>query len=42
VMLDLMFDIPSRSDIKNCIITKDYILKKAEPIYTYKEVKKSA
>ncbi len=42
VMLDLMFDIPSRSDIKNCIITKDYILKKVKPIYTYKEVKKSA
>jgi len=42
VMLDLMFDIPSRSDIKDCIITKDYILKKDKPIYTYKEVKKSA
>jgi len=42
VMLDLMFEIPSRSDIKNCIITKDYILKKVKPIYTYKEVKKSA
>ncbi|MCH8980678.1 ATP-dependent protease ATP-binding subunit ClpX, partial [candidate division KSB1 bacterium] len=42
VMLDLMFDIPSRSDIKNCIITKDNILKKEKPIYTYKEVKKSA
>ena len=42
VMLDLMFDIPSRSDIKNCIITKDYILKKDKPIYTYKDVKKSA
>lgn len=42
VMLDLMFDIPSRSDIKHCIITKEYILKNAEPIYTYKQVKKSA
>jgi len=42
VMLDLMFDIPSRSDIKNVIITKANILKKEKPIYTYKEVKKSA
>jgi len=42
VMLELMYDIPSRSDIKHCIITKDYISKKSIPIYTYKEAKKSA
>lgn len=42
VMLDLMFDIPTRSDIKNCIITKGFVLKKEKPFYTYKEVKKSA
>lgn len=42
VMLDLMYDIPSRQDIQNCIITRNYVLKKSEPVYTFKEVKKSA
>jgi len=42
VMLELMYEMPSRSDIKHCIITKDYLLKKSDPIYTFKEVKKSA
>ncbi len=42
VMLDLMYDIPSRRDIDNCIITKDFILKKEHPVFTYKKVKKSA
>ena len=42
IMLDSMYEIPSRRDIKRLIITKDVVLKKAEPIYTYKVVKKSA
>ena len=42
VMLDLMYEIPSRRDVKHCIITKDFILNKAQPILTYKEIKKSA
>lgn len=36
-MLEIMFDIPSRSDIKRCEITKDAIEKKAPPRFTYKE-----
>ena len=31
VMLEIMFDIPSRNDIKSCEITKDVIEKKAAP-----------
>jgi len=42
VMLELMYEMPSRSDIKHCIITEDYVLKKDDPIYTFKQVKKSA
>ncbi|NIR51678.1 ATP-dependent Clp protease ATP-binding subunit ClpX [candidate division KSB1 bacterium] len=42
MMLDLMYDIPSRRDVKHCLITKDFVLKKDSPILTYKEVKKSA
>ena len=31
VMLDIMYDIPSRTDVKRCIITKDVIDKIAPP-----------
>jgi len=31
-MLSVMYEIPSRSDIAECVITKDTVLKKAEPI----------
>ena len=30
-MLDVMYDIPSRSDIKECVITEDAVLEKAPP-----------
>lgn len=36
-MLGVMFDIPSRSDIKRCEITKEAIEKKAEPRLIYRE-----
>ena len=32
VMLDVMFDLPSRDDVKKCIITEDVILKKEPPV----------
>ncbi len=32
VMLNIMFDIPSRADVKRCVITKDVIDKTAEPV----------
>jgi len=31
-MLNVMYEVPSRSDIGECVITKDTVLKKAEPI----------
>ncbi len=37
VMLDIMFDIPSRSDIESCTITKAVIEKKAKPLLTFRE-----
>jgi ATP-dependent Clp protease ATP-binding subunit ClpX len=40
-MLDIMYGLPNKKDIEKCIITKDVILKGAEPIYLTKE-KKSA
>lgn len=31
-MLDLMFDLPSRKDVKECIITQDFVLGRSEPV----------
>ncbi|MBI5464041.1 MAG: ATP-dependent Clp protease ATP-binding subunit ClpX [Ignavibacteriales bacterium] len=39
VMLDVMYQLPSRRNISKCIITKDTILKSKEPIYLYEERK---
>lgn len=40
VMLDVMYDIPSRSDIARCVVTKDTILKKEPPRVIYMDRKK--
>jgi ATP-dependent Clp protease ATP-binding subunit ClpX len=42
VMLDLMYEMPNRSEIKHCLITKDVVLKREEPIFTFKQLKKRA
>ena len=39
-MLDIMFDVPSMTDIDTCIITDDVIKKCGKPIY--KLLRKSA
>ena len=36
VMLGIMYDIPSRTDIKRCVITKDVIAKNGEPVLMLK------
>jgi ATP-dependent Clp protease ATP-binding subunit ClpX len=36
-MLDVMYEIPSRNDVKECIITEEVILNKAQPIYLPKK-----
>ncbi|MGV8017213.1 MAG: ATP-dependent Clp protease ATP-binding subunit ClpX [Ignavibacteria bacterium] len=33
VMLDIMYKIPSKENITNCIITKEVVLEKKEPVY---------
>ena len=33
IMLDVMYDVPSRTDVKKVIITADCVDKKAKPIY---------
>ncbi len=39
IMLDVMYDVPSRNDVKECIVTKAAILKEAEPKLVLKKEK---
>ena len=40
VMMDVMYDIPSRNDVAKCVITKDVIDKKETPLLMLKEAPK--
>lgn len=40
VLLDVMFELPSRDDISRCIITNDVILKREKPILVTREKRK--
>ncbi|MTI71048.1 MAG: ATP-dependent Clp protease ATP-binding subunit ClpX [Firmicutes bacterium] len=40
IMLDIMYDIPTREDIEKCIITKDTVLKGSEPTLVLSEKRK--
>ncbi len=41
-MLDIMYHLPSHTDLVRCFITRDVVEHNAEPRYTYREQKKSA
>jgi len=32
IMLDIMYDIPERGDVKRCLITRETVDKRAEPL----------
>jgi len=40
IMLNTMYTIPSRKDVKECLITKDVVVKGADPVFV--DVKKAA
>lgn len=42
VMLDIMYDIPSRTNIREVLINEDVILKKQEPVFVYEKKAESA
>jgi len=42
VMLDIMYEVPSKTNIKECVITEDVVNKKEQPILTYEERAESA
>jgi ATP-dependent Clp protease ATP-binding subunit ClpX len=37
IMLDTMYELPSRSDIQSCLITEDVVLKRQSPDLEYKQ-----
>jgi ATP-dependent Clp protease ATP-binding subunit ClpX len=41
-MLDIMYDIPSIEDVKECVISEDVVLHREEPILLYEQSKKQA
>jgi ATP-dependent Clp protease ATP-binding subunit ClpX len=42
VMLDIMYNLPDREKVTGCTITRDSLLHKIDPLYTYEERKQSA
>jgi ATP-dependent Clp protease ATP-binding subunit ClpX len=42
VMLEIMYNLPDRGNISSCTITRDVILKRSDPVYTFQERKQSA
>ena len=41
-MLDIMYEIPSIENVKECVISEDVVLNKEEPILLYEQTKKQA
>jgi ATP-dependent Clp protease ATP-binding subunit ClpX len=41
VMLDIMYNLPDREGVATCTITRDVILKRKDPMYTYAERKQT-
>ncbi len=41
-MLDIMYDIPSIANVKECVIGEDVVLNKEDPILLYEQTKKQA
>ena len=42
VLLSIMFDLPSRDDVRECLVSREVVLKHSEPIYGLKIDKKIA
>ncbi|KAA3658978.1 MAG: ATP-dependent Clp protease ATP-binding subunit ClpX [Calditrichaeota bacterium] len=42
VMMEIMYDVPSKTDLESCLITTDVILNGKKPIYKMKKLKKTA
>jgi ATP-dependent Clp protease ATP-binding subunit ClpX len=41
-MLDIMYEIPSVENVKECVVGEDVVLNKEDPILLYEQTKKQA
>jgi len=41
-MLDIMYELPSTENVKECVISEDTVLNNEEPILLYEQSKKQA
>lgn len=41
-LMPIMFDLPTRNDVKECLVTKEVVRKQAEPTYGLKKDRKIA
>jgi ATP-dependent Clp protease ATP-binding subunit ClpX len=41
-MLDIMYEIPSINNVKECVVGEDVILNKEDPILLYEQTQKQA
>jgi len=41
-MLDIMYDLPSLENVKECVISDDVVLNKEDPILLFEQAKKQA
>jgi ATP-dependent Clp protease ATP-binding subunit ClpX len=41
-MLEIMYELPSINDVKECVIGEDVVLNKEDPILLYEQSKKQA
>ena len=41
-MLDIMYELPSSENVKECVIGEDVVLHKEDPILLYEQTKKQA
>jgi len=42
IMLDIMYDLPSRNNVEECVINEDVVQKRGKPILVYSKKKESA
>lgn len=42
IMLDIMYDIPSRNDVKECVINEEAVMKKEQPILLFEKKSETA
>jgi ATP-dependent Clp protease ATP-binding subunit ClpX len=41
-MLDIMYELPSTPNVKECVVGEDVVLHKEDPILLYEQTKKQA